>query len=218
MTEPSDREASSDRPGESPPRFTSPEPPPADGPRGAGPPSYGPPSYGPPSYGPPPYGPPGPYGPGQYPPGQYPSGQYPSGQYPAGQYPAGAYAPAYGPPGMAAQEDTTWSVLAYLGQLIVGFIAPLVVYLVRKDESPFTRFHGAQGLNAAISYIIFVICGVAVAIAGAAAKAPAVTVITMLLVVVFAIVHFVYLIVAGVKAGRREMYRLPMWICWRIIR
>ncbi|GAA4640181.1 hypothetical protein GCM10023196_104670 [Actinoallomurus vinaceus] len=160
-------------------------------------PPAGSPGFTPP--GPQPYGaPPPPYGPGGYPP-------------PYGQ---GAYPPPYGQQG----DDTMWPLLAYLGQLTFGFVAPLVVYLARRDQSPFTRFHSAQALNAALSYVIVVSCGVAVAFTSLPAKAPVVAILAIVLMFVFAVVQFIYLIIAAVKAGRREMYRLPTWLCWRMVR
>ena len=38
-------------------------------------------------------------------------------------------------------EDTTWAVLSHLSFFAFGLIAPLVIYLIKKDESPFTRHH-----------------------------------------------------------------------------
>ena len=161
---------------------------------------------------PPPHGappPPPPYG-GQQPPPPY-GGQQPPPPY--GQQ--GPHAPLYG---QQQGEDTTWALAAYLGQFAVGFIAPLVVYLARKDDSPFTRFHGAQALNAALTYIIAFIAAFALIIISVAAKAPVGMIIAIPLLLIVAVAHLVYLIIAAVKAGKREMYRLPAWICWRMVK
>jgi len=166
-----------------------PGPPPSGAPYGsAPPPPPGPGGY----YGgppPPPYGPYGPYGP---------------------QHPYG--------PGITGSDDTTWALLGYLGQFLIGFIAPLIVYLARKDQSPFVRFHGAQALNLALSYLIVFFGAIVIAIAGGAARMPAVAIVAILLMFVFAIVHLVFLIIGAVKAGRYEMYRIPTWLCWRMVR
>jgi uncharacterized protein len=152
------------------------------------PPQGGPPPYG----GPPPHGGPPPYGA----PPPYGHGPYPQQQ----------------------GEDTTWALAAYLGQLAVGFVAPLVVYLARKDDSQFTRFHGAQALNASLTYMIVFVAGLVLGVIAAILGAPVGLVIGLLVILVFAIAHFVFLIIGAVKAGRREMYRLPTWICWRMVR
>jgi uncharacterized Tic20 family protein len=93
-----------------------------------------------------------------------------------------------------------------------------VVYLARRDQSPFTRFHGAQALNASLTYMIVVFAGIILGVASAALRAPAGLLVMIPLILVFGIAHFVYLIVGAVKAGRREMYRIPTLVCWRMIK
>jgi uncharacterized Tic20 family protein len=174
----------------------------------------------------PPYGgaPPPPPGPGPYhgpPSGSHgPPPGYTGPPPGSGGPPPGGYygpPPPYGP-GITGPDDTTWALLGYLGQFLIGFIAPLIVYLARKDQSPFVRFHGAQALNLALSYLAVFFGAIAIAIIGGAARMPAVAIVAILLMFAFAIVHLVYLIVGAVKAGRREMYPIPTWLCWRMIR
>jgi len=175
-------------------------------------------------YGGPPPGwtPPGGPPPGWSPPGGPPPGDPPPGWSPPGgpppPYGYGPYPPPYGPQRVTAADDTTWALAAYLGQLAVGFVAPLVVYLARRDESPFTRFHGAQALNASLSYMIAFVVAFTLGLVSVAFRAPEGLLIMIPLVLIFGLTHFVYLIVAAVRAGRREMYRLPMWICWRMFK
>jgi uncharacterized protein len=193
MTEPDDREPASGQPRD---EASTPLTPPGQPPYGSPPPPgtpYGGPPPGQPYGGPPYGGPPPQYGPGPYP-------------------------PPYGQQGITAPDDATWALAAYVGQLIIGFVAPLIVFLVRKDQSPFVRFHGAQALNAALSYLVVAVGSVIVLFVSAAANAPAGLIIAFPVLFIFAIVHFVYLIIAAVKAGRREMYRLPAWVCWRMVR
>ena len=129
-------------------------------------------------------------------------------------YGQGAYPPPYGPQG----DDPMWSLLAYLGQLSFGFIVPLVVYLARRNQSPFTRFHTAQALNASLTYMITVTCCVVVALVSLPTRAPVVGVAAILLLFVLGMTQLVYLIIVVVKTGRREMYRMPAWLCWRMVR
>ncbi|GAB2846324.1 hypothetical protein GCM10027176_57470 [Actinoallomurus bryophytorum] len=198
MTEPDDRGPSPEEPHDEPstpltppgqPQFGSPPPPPGH-------------PYGGPPPGPHVGGPPPPYGPGPYPP-------------PYGQ---GPYPPPYGPQGNNPADDTNWALAAYIGQLIIGVIAPLVVFLVRQDQTPFIRFHAAQALNAALSYLAVFLGGIALAVVTVVAGAPAALIVVIPAMIIFGIVHFVYLIIGAVRAGRLEMYRLPAWICWRMIK
>src|SRR5690348_18199039 len=55
----------------------------------------------------------------------------------------------YGPRG--ASDDQTWAMLSYILALFASVIAPLVIYLVKKNESRYVRFHAAQALNMGIT-------------------------------------------------------------------
>jgi uncharacterized protein len=162
---------------------------------------------------------PGPYGtpPNQPPPYGPPYGAPPNQPPPYGQPYGGPTAP-YGPPeqyaGITSPDDTTWALLAYLGQFAVGFIAPLVVYLARKDQSPFVRFHGAQALNLALTGLIVFFGGIALGIVTLGFG----LIITIPVIIALAITHFVYMIIASVRVGRRELYRIPTWLCWPMVR
>ncbi|MBK5306570.1 MAG: DUF4870 domain-containing protein [Frankiaceae bacterium] len=107
------------------------------------------------------------------------------------------------PPQWGAQpqaEDTTWAVLAHLSFFAFGLIAPLVIYLVKKDESAFTRHHAAEALNFHITFTIAaIVSGILILV-----------LIGVLLLVVIFIAGAVYAILAALAAGRREPYRYPL--------
>ncbi|MDN3353475.1 DUF4870 domain-containing protein [Actinomadura sp. DC4] len=145
------------------------------------------------------------------PPGAPPYG----GPPPPPQY---GYGPPPQPPQGISDDDTTWAIAGYLGQFVIGFVAPLVVYFARKDQSPFVRFHGAQALNACLTHLIIFVGVLAAGIAVAVASAPVALVFAILVIFAYGITNAVYLIVAAVKAGRRETYRLPAWISWNMIK
>ena len=107
------------------------------------------------------------------------------------------------PPGWQPQpEDTTWAVLAHLSYFVFGLIAPLVIYLVKKDESPFTRQHAAEALNFHITLLIAaIVSGILILV-----------LIGVLLLIVLFIGGAVYAILAALAAGRREPYRYPLTI------
>lgn len=156
------------------------------------------PAYGSdPGVAPPPYPPPPGYGP--YPP-------------PYGVQPYGA--PGYPQNGITSSEDTTWAMLAYLGQFLISFIAPLIVYVARKDQSPFCRFHGAQALNLAITDFIVVIGGIILGLVTLGFG----FIITFPAMLVYGITGFVYLIIATVKANQGEMYVIPKWLAWPMVK
>jgi uncharacterized Tic20 family protein len=163
--------------------------------------------HGPPQYGPPQYG-------NQYapPPGPaYPQPGYQYGPGVPGRGPAGYYGPA------SQSDDRTWAMLGYLLTFVGGFVAPLIVYLVKKDQSPFVRHHAAQALNLAITSAIYGIALFVLAIV-AGAVSHGVGLLLFLLYFPLGITFTVYLIVAAVAANRFEMYRVPSWACLQLVR
>ncbi|WP_141577471.1 DUF4870 domain-containing protein [Actinomadura sp. WMMA1423] len=173
------------------------------------------PSGQPPGQQPPPY--PGAYG---QPPGA------PQGQ-PPGQHPAGQYDPryGYGPPGVpfAPQqnpgEETTWAIFAYVGNLLIGFLPPLVIYLVKKNTSPFTRFHAAQSLNYQLTLLIHLVAVAALCVPPAIAlEQPAFLIPLILPYLELIVAGWTFLILGAVKAGKGQYYRFPTFFCFRMIR
>ena len=197
-------------------------PPPASGDSGGhpAPPPGQPGGYPPPQPGQ--YGPPGQHGqPGQY--GQQPGGypppppgqpdQYgPPGQY--GQYgqQTGGYAPhpGYGPQpssattGQPNQDERTMALLSHLSGIVLGFLGPLIFYLIKKDESPFVRDQAAQALNFQIL----------VAIAHVISLILYVIIIGGLLQMAVLVGALILAIMGGVAANRGEWYRYPFNVDW----
>ncbi|TMS00243.1 DUF4870 domain-containing protein [Nonomuraea basaltis] len=168
-------------------------------------PSYGqqPPSYGQPGYGqpsghgqqPPPYGQPqsGGYGPG------YGQPQQPGYGYTAG--PGEPYVPGrYGPrPGT---DDTTMAMLSHLLGLLVSWIGPLIIYLMKKDESPYVRDQAAEALNFQITMFIgYVVAGFLTIIF-----------IGILFFPVIWILSLIFHVQAAMATSRGQNYRYPFAI------
>ncbi|TDD83228.1 DUF4870 domain-containing protein [Actinomadura darangshiensis] len=175
----------------------------------------------PPPEQPPPY--PGAYGvpPGQ-PPGQ-PPGPPPPGAPPGGGYdPNYGYGPPgvpYGPPQHAHGEETTWAIFAYVGNILIGFLPPLVIYLVKKNDSPFTRFHAAQSMNYQLTMLIHLLAVAAVCVPPAIIlEAPAFLALFILPYAELLIGGWVFLILGAVKAGKGQYYKFPTFFCYRMIR
>lgn len=107
----------------------------------------------------------------------------------------------YGGPSVSPSDERTWSVIAHLGQFVVGVFAPLITYLMYKDRSQFVRWHSVQSLNFGITAVIYSM--------GAAVIALITCGVGLLLFVPLVIVQVVYLILAGIAASRGEWYRYP---------
>ena len=53
-----------------------------------------------------------------------------------------------------SDEDKQMAMFCHLGGLLGGFILPLILWLVKKDESSFIDAHGKQALNFALTMLI----------------------------------------------------------------
>lgn len=65
------------------------------------------------------------------------------------------------PAAPVAATDTTWPVLLHLSQFagyaipFLGFVAPIAIWLINKDESPEIDAHGRAVMNWMISSILY---------------------------------------------------------------
>lgn len=147
------------------------------------------------------------YGQNQYgQPPQYGQNQYQSSQYGGNANPAqaGGYQQVGNRP--SPSEENTWSMVCHLGGLVtavtgyLGWIAPLVLYIMYKDRSPVIRHHAAQSLN----FQIMVFIGMVI------------SAILMLVVVGFVTFAILWLasiilpIIGAVQANKGEPYSYPL--------
>lgn len=117
-----------------------------------------------------------------------------------------------GSPGPPSQkEERNWALAAHLSSLssfvgIPGFIGPLVIWLVKKEEMPFAAAQAKEALNFQITLFIYVLaCMVLVlTVIGAVIGIPA--------LIALGIVEIVFTIIASVQAGEGKSYRYPMTI------
>jgi uncharacterized Tic20 family protein len=54
--------------------------------------------------------------------------------------------------GGSAAEQTTMAMLVHISAIFTGMLVPLIIWLVKKNESRFVDFHGRQCLNFQLSY------------------------------------------------------------------
>lgn len=163
-------------------------PPPADGTPGSVPPAG--PTPPPPAGGP---TPPPPGGPTPPPPGAYPQQGYAQPQ------------PGYGPPQAAPlspSDEKMWALLLHLSPIVVGFLGPLIGYLVLKDRGPFINHHSKQALNFNLTLLIGYL----------ASGLLMIVVIGFFTYFVVYILGIVFAIIAAVKANQGEYYKYPFAI------
>ena len=55
--------------------------------------------------------------------------------------------PVPGQGSLSEKDDKTFGMLAHLLGIFTGFVGPLVIWLIKKDESPFVDDQGKEALN-----------------------------------------------------------------------
>jgi len=177
--------------------------------------SYGQPGYGQQNYGQQNYGQQN-YGQQNY--GQQSYGQPGYGQQNYGQQgdPQGYNPQGYGPRGPS--DDHTWALLSYVLAFVASIIAPLVIYLVKMNESRYVRFHAAQALNMGITAFIESIGIFIVGILLAVITHGFGILLMLLAFVALGIAHLVYLILGAVRSNQGQLFRVPTIICFRMVR
>jgi uncharacterized Tic20 family protein len=99
---------------------------------------------------------------------------------------------------------------ALLGLLVGGltFIGPLVIWLIKKDESKFVDANGKESLNFQLNILIYYLVSLAVTVGTCGIAFP-----LPLALMVFAIIMPV---IAGIKANEGQVYQYPL--TFRIIK
>jgi len=128
-------------------------------------------------------------------------------------------------PSGISSDDRTTAMLAHLLGIVVGILAPIVIYFMKKDQSPFVRHHAAQALNLALTFLavlfgllaVVALLGVGVVLVIPDAGFGVVTLLYigfMFLLVAASIANLVLTIMAGLAANRGEWYRYPYCFNW----
>ena len=103
-------------------------------------------------------------------------------------------------------EERTLGMLCHLLALFLGFLGPLIIWLIKKDDSPFVDDQGKESLNFQITVLLATIVAIPLCF----------VVIGFLLWLVISIGDVVFIIIATVKANGGERYRYP--ICLRLVK
>jgi uncharacterized Tic20 family protein len=98
-----------------------------------------------------------------------------------------------------SKDDCTMALLAHLLGIFFGFIPSLVIWLIKKDDSPFVSLEAKEALNFQITLII----GYAIAFA------LTFVIIGAFLFPLLWILNVVFCIIAAVSSSKGQAYRYP---------
>jgi uncharacterized protein len=115
-------------------------------------------------------------------------------------------APSLEPVPGISSDDKLWAAIAHFSSLAVyasgvgHILGPLIIWLWKRDTSPFVAEEAKEALNFNISITIYgVIAGVLVLVF-----------VGVFLLAALGIFHLVFVIVAGLKALEGRPYRYPL--------
>jgi hypothetical protein len=94
---------------------------------------------------------------------------------------------------MPTSDERMWAMFAHLSPLLLGVFGPLIIWLVKKDESQFVGENAKEALNFSLSVMI----------------ASLVLLITCVGPMFVGIAALVFSILAGMEANKGVYYRYP---------
>jgi uncharacterized protein len=105
-------------------------------------------------------------------------------------------AEGFQPDFLPTSDEKTLAILSHILTLVAPLLAPLVIYLLKKDESKYVAYHAREFLNFQITLMIVVI-------------GLLMTVIGILFIWIVGIAAFVLVIVATIRASEGVLYKYP---------
>ena len=106
-------------------------------------------------------------------------------------------------------DECQWALLAHLSGLLAAalggfaFLGPLIVWLIKKDQSPFVADQAKEALNFQIAVTIALLVSFAIAAA---------TCVGVILLPIVGIGSLVFAIIAAMEANKGVYYRYPYTI------
>ncbi len=107
--------------------------------------------------------------------------------------------------------------IGYLGAICLGPLPPLAVFAASRRD-PFARRHAVQALNAALTWLLYLVCAV---IAGGVLAMVSLTVALAIMIPVTVagwLVMAMLLVRAAAAAIRGGFRELPGWACATLVR
>ncbi len=101
---------------------------------------------------------------------------------------------------LPANDERMLAAAIYVISFFTVFIGPLIIWLIKKDSSPFVDYHGREYLNFFISYSVYSIISTVLMI----------VLIGFLTIWLVGIMAFIFTIIGAIKAYEGKEYRIPL--------
>src|SRR5699024_11114602 len=113
-----------------------------------------------------------------------------------------------------SQDDRMMGMLIYLISFFTAIIGPLIIWLIKKDDSEFVNFHGKEYFNFFISYTVYIFVVSLLMIIFI--RLFIIIFLDLVLFPLLAVMYFIFTIIYLYKAYKVEHYRIPL--IFRIIK
>lgn len=97
-------------------------------------------------------------------------------------------------------DERTMGMFIYLVSFFTAIIGPLIIWVIKKDESNFINYHGKEYFNFFISYAIYSLIGTVLMF----------VLVGFVIVPILALMYLIFTLVALLKAYKGEYYRIPL--------
>jgi len=106
-------------------------------------------------------------------------------------------------PAPSASSDKALAILCHVSSFIgMAFLLPFIIFLVKRDESPFVAAHAREVLNFHLSLLIYCICLI-----------PFIFILIAIpIYIVLAIMAFICAIIGAIRAADGAFYFYPLTI------
>ncbi|MBS4176665.1 DUF4870 domain-containing protein [Lederbergia citrea] len=103
---------------------------------------------------------------------------------------------------MEDKNERLFAAAIYISSFFSAVLGPLIIWLIKKDDSSFVDFHGREYLNFFISYTIYSLI----------ASVLMIILIGFVLLPIIGFLALVFTIIGAIKAYDGQIYRIPFVI------
>ena len=100
-------------------------------------------------------------------------------------------------------DEKMMGMLAHILGAVASFLGPLIIWLIKKDESPFVDDQGKEALNFQITIVIGYVAS------GILGLVPVIGCLTVILIPALAVTSLIFGILGGLEANKGVAYRYP---------
>ena len=103
---------------------------------------------------------------------------------------------------VADKDSRLWAALCHASALFGSFLLALIIWVIKKDEDPYVDYHGREAINFQISIFLY----------GIVCFMLCLVFIGFLLLPLLVLFHFIFVVVATIRAYDGVAYRYPLCI------